>query len=127
MRERAISGKSGSSSFGLPAPVLPGATGRAGFIGSHVVEYALKAGHTVAVLDNLSTGQRKNVPSNLPRAQGLPLSPSWRSRILHLRTSARARTVFTPKPSSQGPTPALPALKARSRSIQRQIGAMPMT
>ena len=38
-------------------------TGGAGFIGSHVVEQALKAGHEVAVLDDLSTGKRINVPA----------------------------------------------------------------
>ena len=36
-------------------------TGGAGFIGSHVVDTFLEAGHEVAVLDNLSTGSRKNV------------------------------------------------------------------
>lgn len=38
-------------------------TGGAGFIGSHVVDHALRAGHEVAVLDNLSTGRRENVPA----------------------------------------------------------------
>lgn len=37
-------------------------TGGAGFIGSHVAEAYLKAGHKVVVVDNLSTGKRKNVP-----------------------------------------------------------------
>ena len=37
-------------------------TGGAGFIGSHVAEAALAAGHEVFVLDDLSTGRRKNVP-----------------------------------------------------------------
>jgi UDP-glucose 4-epimerase len=37
-------------------------TGGAGFIGSHVADAALAAGHEVAVLDDLSTGCRENVP-----------------------------------------------------------------
>jgi UDP-glucose 4-epimerase len=36
-------------------------TGGAGFIGSHVVEGFLAANHEVAVLDNLSTGFRRNI------------------------------------------------------------------
>ena len=41
-------------------------TGGAGFIGSHVTDAYLKAGHQVTVLDNLSTGSRENVS---PRAE----------------------------------------------------------
>ena len=37
-------------------------TGGAGFIGSHVADHLLEQGHEVAVVDNLSTGRRKNVP-----------------------------------------------------------------
>jgi UDP-glucose 4-epimerase len=37
-------------------------SGGAGFIGSHIVERLLAAGDEVAVLDNLSTGRRENVP-----------------------------------------------------------------
>lgn len=37
-------------------------TGGAGFIGSHVAERALQQGYDVAVLDDLSTGRRENVP-----------------------------------------------------------------
>lgn len=36
-------------------------TGGAGFIGSHVVDEYVKAGHQVLVVDNLSTGKRENV------------------------------------------------------------------
>jgi len=38
-------------------------TGGAGFIGSHVADALLEAGHEVAVLDDLSTGHRRNVPA----------------------------------------------------------------
>ena len=36
-------------------------TGGAGFIGSHIAEQLLGRGHEVAVVDNLSTGKRKNL------------------------------------------------------------------
>ncbi len=38
-------------------------TGGAGFIGSHVTDAYLAAGHDVWVLDNLSSGRRSNVPA----------------------------------------------------------------
>lgn len=38
-------------------------TGGAGFIGSHSADLALAAGHSVRVLDNLSSGSRANVPA----------------------------------------------------------------
>ncbi|WP_022798830.1 SDR family oxidoreductase [Thermus islandicus] len=41
-------------------------TGGAGFIGSHIVEALLKEGVEVAVLDNLSTGRRENLPPGVP-------------------------------------------------------------
>ncbi|MDR7416151.1 MAG: NAD-dependent epimerase/dehydratase family protein [Armatimonadota bacterium] len=40
-------------------------TGGAGFVGSHVVERLLRAGHEVAVLDDLRTGRRENLPSGV--------------------------------------------------------------
>lgn len=39
-------------------------TGGAGFIGSHVAELAIERGHDVAVLDDLSSGKRANVPAD---------------------------------------------------------------
>src|SRR5207245_4559460 len=41
-------------------------TGGAGFIGSHVVDVCVAAGHDVIVVDDLSTGKRKNLN---PRAR----------------------------------------------------------
>ena len=36
-------------------------TGGAGFIGSHLAEHLLKNGHSVTILDNLSTGRVENI------------------------------------------------------------------
>ncbi|HEY1684196.1 MAG TPA: NAD-dependent epimerase/dehydratase family protein [Tepidisphaeraceae bacterium] len=36
-------------------------TGGAGFIGSHLAELLLNQGHSVSILDNLSTGRRENI------------------------------------------------------------------
>ena len=36
-------------------------TGGAGFIGSNVVDAYVEAGHTVAIVDNFSTGRKENI------------------------------------------------------------------
>ncbi|MFM8708604.1 MAG: NAD-dependent epimerase/dehydratase family protein, partial [Planctomycetia bacterium] len=41
-------------------------TGGAGFIGSHIVDGLLAAGHRVAVLDDLSSGSCDNLPAGVP-------------------------------------------------------------
>ncbi|MWV11897.1 NAD-dependent epimerase/dehydratase family protein [Pseudomonas sp. R-28-1W-6] len=44
-------------------------TGGAGFIGSHLADALLAAGHRVRVLDNLSTGKRSNLALDNPRLE----------------------------------------------------------
>jgi UDP-glucose 4-epimerase len=45
-------------------------TGGAGFIGSHVARILLQDGHSVTVLDNLSTGRRELVPAGAAFIEG---------------------------------------------------------
>ncbi|MCS7002321.1 MAG: SDR family NAD(P)-dependent oxidoreductase, partial [Dehalococcoidia bacterium] len=47
-------------------------TGGAGFIGSHIVEAAARAGHTVRVFDNLSTGSLANLATIADRVTFIP-------------------------------------------------------
>ena len=44
-------------------------TGGAGFIGSHISDSLIKRGDQVVVLDNLSTGNRKNIEENAAAVQ----------------------------------------------------------
>ncbi|RBB98175.1 NAD-dependent epimerase/dehydratase family protein [Pseudomonas sp. MWU12-2115] len=48
-------------------PVL--ITGGAGFIGSHLTDALLASGHSVRILDDLSTGKRANLPLDHPQVE----------------------------------------------------------
>jgi UDP-glucose 4-epimerase len=61
-------------------------TGGAGFIGSHVVDAYVAAGHDVAIVDDLSTGKRENV------------NPRARLHALDLRDTDLAKVFATEKP-----------------------------
>jgi UDP-glucose 4-epimerase len=64
-------------------------TGGAGFIGSHVAEAALEAGHEVLVVDDLSTGRTENLP---PGADFHPIDirnrDVVRELVLHFKPDA---------------------------------------
>jgi UDP-glucose 4-epimerase len=64
-------------------------TGGAGFIGSHVAEAAVEAGHEVLVVDDLSTGRTENLP---PRVDFHPVDirnrEAFRELALHFRPDA---------------------------------------
>src|SRR5579872_3422031 len=51
-------------------------TGGAGFMGSHVADHLLRAGHDVVVLDDLSGGFRENVPNGATFVKGSVLDYS---------------------------------------------------
>jgi UDP-glucose 4-epimerase len=57
-------------------------TGGAGFIGSHIVDAFVGLGHRVSVIDNLSTGFRKN------------LNPKARFYETDIRNSTKVREIF---------------------------------
>ena len=64
-------------------------TGGAGFIGSHVADRLVAAGHDVAVVDNLSTGRREFVPAqanfyqyDINSPEAAELIRAWRPEAL---------------------------------------------
>ena len=56
-------------------------TGGAGFIGSHLAGFYLRAGHKVTVVDNLSTGLRKNVLGKAELIEHDITSEGWTSLL----------------------------------------------
>jgi UDP-glucose 4-epimerase len=63
-------------------------TGGAGFIGSHVADRMLSAGHDVLIADDLSTGRRRNLPSRAAFEQLDIRSPAFAEFVLRVRPEA---------------------------------------
>lgn len=70
-------------------------TGGAGFIGSHLVDLLIAAGHTVTVLDDLSTGRRENLAAHEDR-NGFRFVAGDVSEPLDEALSGRAGDAFGP-------------------------------
>jgi UDP-glucose 4-epimerase len=60
-------------------------TGGAGFIGSHIADALLAAGHDVAVVDDLSRGRRSQVPADAPLHAVDVRAPALREVLLQVR------------------------------------------
>src|SRR5919112_1779735 len=88
-------------------------TGGAGFLGSHLIDRLLEAGHEVLCVDNLFTGTRDNLehlhgnPAFEVPAHPHPLPPLW----------GGAGTLKPPLPRLADPLP------ARSRADDEDLGS----
>ena len=82
-------------------------TGGAGFIGSHVVEYFLKAGFSVCVLDNLSTGRIENLRESIDSIDffecDLSQSGSWEKNFKNADIVVHLAALADIVPSIQSP------------------------
>ncbi len=90
-------------------------SGGAGFIGSHIVLGALTEGHTVAVLDNLSSGKRSNIPAEVPLFE---VDLRDRAAIL------RALTEFKPEVVSHQAAQASVAISVREPHLDAEINVL---
>ncbi len=66
-------------------------TGGAGFIGSHVADALVAKRHSVAVLDDLSSGNRANIPSTVPLHV---VDVRDREKVRHVFDEVRPEAVF---------------------------------
>lgn len=85
-------------------------TGGCGFIGSHLVPFLLYQGHSVTVLDDLSTGSLSNIPINNPKltlikgsvldAEVVKQAATGCDMIFHLASTVGMKLVYSkPKQS----------------------------
>ena len=68
-------------------------TGGAGFIGSHLSERLLSKGHTVTVIDDLSTGSIGNIETLAPFSESWP-ELADRISPCRMETSQHSASIF---------------------------------
>src|SRR4030095_15936239 len=96
----------------MAIPPLALVTGGAGFIGSHLVERLLAEGYRVRVLDNFSTGSRKNL-AFAGKGARLEIQRGERASIKHVQKAARGASVIFHQA----------ALRSVPRSVEDPLGA----
>jgi len=74
-------------------------TGGAGFIGSHVAAVALNRGHSVTIVDDLSSGKRGNVPEGASFVRDNICSCNWKEILSDVDTIFHA-AAFVSAPES---------------------------
>lgn len=74
-------------------------TGGAGFIGSHVAAAALRDGHSVTIVDDLSSGTMTNVPESASFVEGRIQSCDWEELLRGIDTVFHA-AAFVSAPES---------------------------
>jgi len=106
-------------------------TGGAGFIGSHVAEALLAAGHRVLIVDDLSSGRKENVPAGAefheldirsPEAAGLMRDGGVEVLVHHAAQMDVRRSVADPvHDASVNVVGTLNLLEAGRRAALRQV------
>jgi len=90
-------------------------TGGAGFIGSHVVDALLLQGHEVAVIDDLSSGRRENLP---------PEVELYEVDLRDRAATARAVADFRPRAVSHQAAQASVAVSVREPHLDADVNVL---
>jgi UDP-glucose 4-epimerase len=90
-------------------------TGGAGFIGSHIVEQALSSGHEVGVLDNLSTGNKANIP---------PQAGFFEVDLRDRQATAKVLAEFKPTVVSHQAAQASVAVSVRDPALDAEVNIL---
>lgn len=104
-------------------------TGGAGFIGSHIVERVLQRGDDVAVLDNLSTGARENLPAGVPffmadtrhRQRVAAVFEEWRPEVVCHQAAQMSVSLSVREPSFDAEVNVLGLLNVLENCVRTSV------